>query len=122
MNNFLKTDHPRKRFIALIIFLLIILMSVPLVSAHGPKGHGGAEFTALQAAKKGIELYDKLVSSGKLKAPWETDLKNIEVYQRQREEKREVVVKFSRGKGDPQSVYIFFTEKGDYSGSNFTGN
>jgi len=62
------------------------------------------------------------VASGKLKEPWETDLKNIEVFPRQRGEKREVVVKLSRSKGEPLSVYIFFTQKGDYSGSNFTGN
>ena len=31
---------------------LIILMSVPLASAHGLKGRG-TEFTALDAAKKG---------------------------------------------------------------------
>lgn len=121
MNDFFEHRNPLKRFTALILLLSMVLMSIPLASAHGPKGHGGAEFTALQAAKKGIELYDQLVASGKLKVSWEKDLKNIEVYQRQREEKREVVVKFSRSKGDPQSVYIFFTEKGDYSGSNFTG-
>ena len=122
MNNFLKTDHPPKRFIALIVFLLMILLSVPMASAHGPKSHSGAGFTALQAAKKGMELYDKLLASGKLEESWETDLKNIEVFPRQSGEKRELVVKFTRSKGEPQSVYIFFTEKGDYSGSNFTGN
>lgn len=122
MNDFLKTDHPCKRFIVLIIFLLMILMSVSMASAHGPKGHGGVEFTALQAAKKGIVLYDELLAAGKLKEPWETDLKNIEVFPRQSGKKRELVVKFSRSKGEPLSVYIFFTEKGEYSGSNFTGN
>jgi hypothetical protein len=122
MNDFFEHRNPLKRFAALSVLLLIFLMSVPLALAHGPKGHSGAEFTALQAAKKGIELYDKLVASGKLKTPWETDLKNIEVFSRQSGEKREVVVKFSRSKGEPQSVYIYFTEKGDYSGSNFTGN
>ena len=121
MNNFLKTDYPSKRFIILIVFLLIIFMMVSMTPAHGPKGHGGAEFTAFQAAKKGIALYDKLLASGKLSEPWETDLKNIEVFPRQIGKKREIVVKFSRSKGESQSVYIFFTEKGEYSGSNFTG-
>lgn len=122
MRNHLKSKNASKYFFDLIALLLMFLLSVSLASAHGPKGHGGAEFTALQAAKKGIELYDKLVASGKLKTPWETDLKNIEVFSRQSGEKREVVVKFSRSKGEPQSVYIYFTEKGDYIGSNFTGN
>jgi len=34
MNSFLKTDHPRKRFIVLIIFLLMILMSVSMATAR----------------------------------------------------------------------------------------
>ncbi len=79
------------------------------------------EFTALQAAKKGIVLYDRLVASGKLANPWETDLEDIEVFSRQGDNNREFVIKFSRSKGEPKSVYIFFTEKGDYRGSNFTG-
>ena len=122
MNDLLKPDNQSKRFITIIVLLLMFLMSVSLASAHGPKGHGGAEFTALEAVKKGIELYDQLVASGKLKAPWEKNKKNIEVFPRQSGEKREVVVKFSRSKGDPHSAYIFFTEKGEYVGSNFTGN
>ena len=121
MNNFLKTDHPPKRFIALVVFLLMILLSISMASAHGPKGHGGAEFTAVQAAQKGITLYDKLLASGKLKEPWETDLANIEILSRQNSQKREIIVKFSRNKGEPRSVYIFFSEKGEYIGSNFTG-
>lgn len=108
-------------FTSIIFLFLIVLMSVPMASAHGPKGHSGAEFTALEAAKKGLELYDKLLASGKIEGSWETDLKNIKVFPRQGGKKREIVVKFSRDKGEPQSLYIFFTEKGEYSGSNFTG-
>jgi Family of unknown function (DUF6488) len=122
MHNHLKFKNASKYFFTLIVPLLMFHLSVSLVSAHGPKGHGGDEFTALQAAKKGIELYDKLVASGKLEESWETNLTNIEVFSRQSGEKRELVVKLSRSKGEPLSVYIFFTEKGDYSGSNFTGN
>ncbi len=124
MNDCFEHRNPLKLFTALGlgVLLLIFLMSVPLALAHGPKGHDGSEFTALEAAKKGIKLYEELVASGKLKESWETDLKNIEVFPRQRGEKREVVVKFTRSKDDPLFVYIFFTEKGNYSGSNFTGN
>jgi len=121
MRNYFKSKDASKYFFTLVIFLLIFHLSVPLALAHGPKGHGGMEFTALQAAKKGIELYDKLVASGKIEESWETGLNNIEVFPRQNGKKREIVVKFSRNAGKPQSVYIFFTEKGDYSGSNFTG-
>ena len=122
MNSHLKSKHTFKYFFTLIVLLLMFLTSVSMVSAHGPKGHGGIEFTALQAFKKGIELYDKLVASGKIDESWEMDLVNIEVFTRQRGEKKEIVVKFNRSQGEPLYVYIFFTEKGDYSGSNFTGN
>ena len=73
-------------------------------------------------AKKGITLYDRLVESGKLEESWEMDLKDIEVSLRQRGNNQELVVKFTRSKGDPQTVYIFFSEKGEYNGSNFTGD
>jgi len=121
MEDLFKTHILFIRFTSLILLLLVVLMNVPLASAHGPKGHGEMEFTALEAVKKGIELYDKLVVSGKIEESWETGLKNIEVFPRQGGKKGEIVVKFSRNTGKPQSVYIFFTEKGDYNGSNFTG-
>jgi len=121
MKDYSKTHKSFVGIINIFFLLLIVLMSVPLASAHGPKGHGEAEFTALQAAKKGIELYDKLVASGKIEESWETDLTNVEVFPRQNGGKKELVVKFSRSNGEPQSVYIFFAEKGEYNGSNFTG-
>ncbi len=109
------------RLASSILLFLVVLMGVSLVSAHGPKGHGGTEFTALEAAKKGIELYDKLVASGKIEKSWEMDLENIKVFPYQNGNKQELIVEFSRSKGEPQSLYIFFTEKGEYKGSNFTG-
>ena len=120
MNDHFETLISFVRFKNIIILFLMVFMSVPLATAHGPKGHG-TEFTALDAAKKGIELYDKLLTSGKIEEAWETNLKNINILPRQSGEGKEVVVKFSRGAGEPQSLYIFFTEKGEYSGSNFTG-
>lgn len=121
MHNYLKSKNTSKYFVTLIALLLIFPLSVSRIFAHGPKGHGGTEFTALQAAEKGIELYDKLVASGKIEESWETDLNTIEVLSRQIGGKKELVVKFTRGKGEPQSLYIFFKENGEYSGSNFTG-
>jgi hypothetical protein len=121
MHDYSDTHISIIRLASSILLFLVVLMSVSLVSAHGPKGHGGTEFTALEAAKKGIELYDKLVASGKIENSWETDLKDIKVFTRQGEGREELVVKFSRSKGEPQSLYIFFTEKGEYNGSNFTG-
>jgi hypothetical protein len=73
------------------------------------------------AAKKGITLYDKLVAGGKLGETWETRLTEIKVFSRSRKNAKEFVVQFDRDQGDPQSVYIFFNEEGEYSGSNFTG-
>lgn len=121
MQNQLKFKNASPYFLALIALLLMSHLSVSMASAHGPKGHGDNEFTALQAATKGMELYDKLVASGKIEETWETDLKSVEIIPHQSGEKQEVVVKFSRSKGEPPSLYIFFTEQGDYSGSNFTG-
>ena len=105
----------------ILLMLSILLLSALTTLAHGPKGHGDMEFTALHAAKKGIALYDQLVASGKLGNPWETDLADIQVLKRKNGNKNEFVVKFSRSKGEPIAVYIFFSEKGEYNGSNFTG-
>ena len=108
---------------------VIVLMLVALIAglfalpayAHGPKGHGGQSFTALEAAKKGITLYDKLVARGKLDETWETGLTEIKVLSRSKNNSKEFVVQFERLEGEPRSVYIFFDAKGEYSGSNFTG-
>ena len=108
------------RPLAILVTLVIGWFAVS-ASAHGPKGHGGQDFTALEAAKKGITLYDKLVAGGKLDETWETGLIRIKVFPRSKKNTTEFVVQFDRGQGEPRSVYIFFDEKGAYSGSNFTG-
>ncbi len=117
-------ENPKRkyRFFLFSIFLsvAVIALSLPALG-HGPKGHGGTAFTSLQAAKKGIMLYDKLVAGGKLPESWETDLDDIKVFSRSKNDKKEIVVQFNRLKGDPRSVYIFFDETGEYSGSNFSG-
>jgi len=102
-----------------LILAFSILVYGPLLFAHGPKGHAEA-FTSLAAAKKATMMYDKLVATGKLDESWETKLETIEVYKRNAGQ-REIVVKFSRAGGEPRAVYIFFTDKGKYNGSNFTG-
>lgn len=102
-----------------IITVIMVLLIVSLAFAHGAKGHSD-KVTPLLAVKKGTMMYDKLVASGKLDASWETGLETINVYWRDTGQK-EVVVKFSRSAGEPRSVYIFFNEKGEYSGSNFSG-
>ena len=109
-----------KVFFLLIIYLVLSFVIHP-VFAHGPKGHGGKEFTALMAVKKGVELYDRLVASSKLDGAWETELTDLKVFTRNINNKKEIVVQFNRTTGEPRSVYIFFSEKGEYNGSNFTG-
>lgn len=104
------------RFLIIAALMLAIGSSL---SAHGPKGHAEV-FTALAAVKKATLMYDQLVAAGKLDPSWETGLETVNVYRRDTG-KGEIVVRFIRKKGEPQSVYIFFTEKGDYSGSNFSG-
>ncbi len=108
-------------WIRAILMTLIAGLIAVSAFAHGPKGHGEQSFTALEAAKKGITLYDKLVAGGKLEESWETELSGIKVFSRSKENANEFVVQFDRGQGEPRSVYIFFDEKGAYSGSNFTG-
>jgi hypothetical protein len=114
------TATHRKKFAPLLAALVVGLFAFS-AAAHGPKGHGGQSFTALAAAKKGITLYDKLVADGKIGETWETRLTAIKVFVRGTENTKEFVVQFDRDLGDPQSVYIFFDQNGEYSGSNFTG-
>ena len=104
-----------------IILLLGIFLAGSLALGHGPKGHSGGALTAFMAVKKGVELYDSLLANGKLAETWEIDLDNLEVFTQNSGNQLEFVVKFNRSKGDPKSVYIFFSEKGEYAGSNFTG-
>jgi hypothetical protein len=91
MNDYSDTHISLIRLTSIILLFLVVLMSVPLVSAHGPKGHGENEFTDLEAAKKGIELFDKLVASEKIEKSWEMDLKNIKVFSRQGEGKKSLL-------------------------------
>ena len=62
--------------------LVLTVLSASTVWSHGPKGHGNAAFTAIEAAKKGMQLYDRLLESGKLVDPWETELSDIKVFTR----------------------------------------
>lgn len=100
---------------------MLIIVSAPPVWSHGGKSHGGTGFSSLQAVQKATELYDRLIKTEKLEEAWETGLATIDVSTRQTNGKREYVVRFSRVEGDPGSVYFFFDQRGEYSGSNFTG-
>ncbi len=122
MNNTVSKANPiRNIAIGMLMMSIILVLLAFSTYAHGPKGHGGQSFTALEAAKKGITLYDKLVAGGKLEESWETGLIGIKVFPRSEADKKEFVVQFDRRQGEPRSVFIFFDDKGGYSGSNFTG-
>ena len=109
-----------KNFMIMASILFWISLSITPVFGHGGK-HAADEFTHLQALRKATEMYDRLIENGKLDQSWETKLIRVNVSDRQKGDKKEVVVSFQRAEGDPQSVYIFFTAKGKYAGSNFTG-
>ena len=103
-----------------IAFVSIGIGTLPAFS-HGGKTHGGEMFSAFQAVQKATQLYDRLIASGKLPEAWETELKSIHISVRKSTDKREYVVQFQRAEGDPDSVYFFFDQEGEYAGSNFTG-
>jgi len=107
----------KKLMIIATLLLWISVFSTPVFS-HGGK-HAG--FTHLQALQKATEMYDRLIANGKLDQSWETTLVRVDVSNRQKGNKKEVVVSFQRAEGEPQGVYIFFTADGKYAGSNFTG-
>jgi hypothetical protein len=106
--------------IAIGFVLIAFLISASLAFSHGGK-HDPEEFTHLAALKKATALYDQLIGKGKLDQSWENKLSQIEVIRREKEDQSEIVVSFNRAEGDPQTVYIFFTAGGKYSGSNHTG-
>ena len=99
---------------------LTIYAAVPALG-HGGKSHGETEFTSFQAVQKASQLYDRLIAAGKLDGVWETGLSSIAVNTRQMNGKKEFVVKFTRSHGEPDSVFFFFDLKGEYTGSNFSG-
>ncbi|UCD89917.1 MAG: hypothetical protein JSW04_00290 [Desulfobacterales bacterium] len=110
----------KQAFILLILIAAILLTAVPAFS-HGGKSHAEGSFTQLQALKQASKMYDQLIVSSKLDESWETNLVEVKISIRNHSGKKEVVVSFHRLKGAPEAVYFFFTPKGEYAGSNFTG-
>jgi len=105
-------------------FTLIVTLFAVIIAAAVAFGHGGKhsdQFTHLQALQKATQLFDELVTKGKLDENWETGLQNVALSKRHNKGKEEIVVAFQRATGDPTHVYIFFTTEGKYAGSNFTG-
>ena len=116
----LKKEKNRNYAIAIAFLFIAFFISVSLAFSHGGK-HAPGEFTNLQALKKATDLYDQLIGKGKLDQSWENKLSQIDVFKREKDNKKETVVSFQRASGEPKTVYIFFNASGKYSGSNFTG-
>ncbi len=114
-------------FTRMAIFVSLLFLTVAFgtpennVFAHGGKNHGGSKVTPFSVVQKASGLYEKLISAGKLDDSWETNLQSVTVYPQQRGDKMEWVVKFLRSTGDPEAVHIFFSNSGEYTGSNHTG-
>jgi hypothetical protein len=124
-DNMIGTTPRRRCFFAAIssasFLLFAILIAAPPGFSHGGKGHATDVFTTLQALQKATELYNQLLWSGKLPGIWETDLARVEISNRNKGRRQEIVVSFQRHTGEPKTVYIFFSADGRYAGSNFTG-
>jgi hypothetical protein len=109
-----------KRLNTFIVFTAICIFTTAAYG-HGGKTHSDDTFTSLQALQKATVLFDKLVEAGKLTEGWETRLVRVEIKRRPKNEQAETVVTFQRSEGTPSSVYIYFSEDGNYAGSNFDG-
>ena len=98
---------------------MAVFTTVALAFGHG--GKHSDKFTQLQALQKATNLYDQLISKGKLDESWEMGLEKVTISIRNPKTKSEIMVSFQRREGEPKAVYIFFDSKGKYAGSNFTG-
>jgi hypothetical protein len=107
-----------------LIFIMMVgfsYISVLPAHGHGGKTHAEEAITALQVVQKATQLYDRLITTGKLSGAWETGLKTIKISTRNAGSMLEYVVQFETTQENSNSVYFFFNQEGAYSGSNFTG-
>lgn len=118
----IKKNATGKSFFTLVamIALLVVVLSGSAIG-HGGKTHADENFTAFEALEKGVELYKRLLDSGKLEKGWKKDLESVEISHMKNDDGRAFRVSFHRTHGKPNAVYIFFKADGSYSGSNFTG-
>ena len=110
--------------VKIVIIAMVVGITLPpaIVSfAHGGKTHQDMAFTPLDALKKGTDLFDRLIASGKLDSSWETTLKEVRVETVARGDMTEYRTAFTRSSGGPGTVYFFLDADGNYTGSNFTG-
>ncbi len=113
--------HMARAFFLAATAAVVLFVAASPAWSHGGKEHGDAGFTALKALEKATDLYNRLLSSGRLDAGWEAGLENVGIAAPSQQGRNEFVVSFRRNQGDPRTVYFFFTAEGKYAGSNFTG-
>ena len=102
----------RRTVLALVLVVAGLLFAgAPAGYAHGGKTHAEAPFSAFEAVKKAVALYDRLIVSGKLPETWETALTSVHVIVRDTGSGRETVVQFKRSAGEPDSVYFYFNQQ-----------
>lgn len=121
MSQYTFRRHGRLMMTIALIVTGVIATEIRIANSHGGKTHSEVPFSAFQAVQKAMQLYDRLIVSGKLPEDWETGLSSIHVSVRGADNSLETVVQFKLSDGDPDSVYFFFDRQGEYSGSNFSG-
>ncbi len=112
----------KSSFIVVLTILIITLGFNSQVFSHGGKNHAENEFTSFSALNMAVTLYGQLLMKNKLMETWETDLVKINISTRVNDGENEFVVSFEKASGDPNKVFIFYDAKGNYTGSNFTGD
>lgn len=110
-------------YIAMVFFSLNLSVVFPPASlyAHGSQGHDENAFSNYDAVKKSLEVFDTLLMKKKLGQDWKIDFSDIVVLNSVENSRKQIMVRISRQKGNPESLYIFFDETGKYKGSNFKG-
>jgi len=110
-----------------IYLVLLLVVSVNGVFAHGPGGEGHGpqtELTQNEVSERAIELVAKIVASGKLDASW-AEIQPSGVTKKNFNGSQEWVVTFNNpGEKDAakQKLYVFINIYGQYLGANHTGS
>ena len=79
--------HPIRLMMTITLIVTgIIATGTEIANSHGGKTHVEEPFPAFQAVQKAVQLYDRLIVSGKLPEDWETDLEMKRRYEDQSNE------------------------------------
>ena len=106
----------------LIIFLIMQPSITSEVRAHGGKTHTGNEFSPLDVLKKGTSMFEALLKQKKIDMAWGIHLETVVISSEKTNKGEDFRVEFTRNTGEPKTLFLFFNESGDYTGSNFKKN